>query len=118
MLFLEFLAEGIDLWEDDRKKDAIGFFIMAFIALAILLATPYFTIESLNYLFSLSIPVDFLSWCSVYWLMFLVRTTLPKGRTLQNVNNAQEQHRWVTHDIVPMGADRITPTTRNNEEDE
>lgn len=116
MLFLEFLSEGIDLWQGGKRKDACGFFFMALLALALLIATPYFTIESINYLFSTTIPFDMLSWCAVWWLIFLVRTTVPMGRTVYTppVNNQV----WITQDRIPVAPRNTRRPGRNNEEEE
>jgi hypothetical protein len=117
MLFLEFLSEGIHYWKDERYKDACGFFFVAFLAFALLMATPYFTIESINYLFSTTIPFDIMSWCAVWWLIFLVRTTVPMGRTLQQPQHPPVNHVWVTQGGIPT-APRPRRTERNREEEE
>lgn len=112
MLFLEFLSEGIEYWKDERYKDACGFFFFAFLALALLIATPYFTIESINYLFSTTIPLDIMSWCAVWWLIFLVRTTIPMGRTVRQ-SQQPVNHVWVTQGGIPTA-----PRPRRNQEEE
>jgi hypothetical protein len=110
MLFLEFLQEGIYWWKDGRKDEARGFFFLAFLALLLLIGSPILTIESLNYLFNLNIPLDFLSWCAVYWIIFVIRTAVPAGRKLPN--NQPQQGVWV----VQRG--QIPTAPRNNEEEE
>lgn len=95
MLLLKFIQEGIQYWKDDRKHEARGFFLISFLALLLLVAFPILTIESLNYLFNLNIPLDFLSWCAVYWLLFVVRTAIPADRKLPD--NQPQQEMWVIH---------------------
>jgi hypothetical protein len=108
MLFLECLEDGIRQWRLGNKEEARGFFFIALLALLLLLATPYFTIESINHLFGTSIPIDFFSYCAVYWLIFLVRTTVPMGRKLQPANN--QQGVWMVG--------QMPSTRRNNDEEE
>ncbi len=55
---------------DNATLAVVGLFIIVILALVVV--GPFFTIWSLNTLFSLEIPYSFSTWIAVNWLLFLL----------------------------------------------